>query len=115
MHAAPFRPDSYALDTYGQSTRSTIRGTNHDHELSSRRQIFDLNAGLSVDSSFHIIGTIFDTVMKEGVMLKKGNGGNGGSQVGDLALAQGAIVEFSLAEAQSSPTPLTTPAVALWA
>jgi nitrite reductase (NO-forming) len=44
------------------------------------------------------VGTIFDTVMKEGVILKKGNAGNWGSQAVDLAPAQGAIVEFSLAE-----------------
>jgi nitrite reductase (NO-forming) len=73
-----------------------------DHPLKvgtgERVRVFVLNAGPSVDSSFHIVGTIFDTVMKEGVMLKKGNAGNWGSQAVDLAPAQGAIVEFSLAE-----------------
>jgi nitrite reductase (NO-forming) len=73
-----------------------------DHPLKvatgERVRVFVLNAGPSVDSSFHIVGTIFDTVMKEGVMLKKGNEGNWGSQAVDLAPAQGAIVEFSLAE-----------------
>jgi nitrite reductase (NO-forming) len=73
-----------------------------DHPLKvatgERVRVFVLNAGPSVDSSFHIVGTIFDTVMKEGVMLKKGNTGNWGSQAVDLAPAQGAIVELSLAE-----------------
>jgi nitrite reductase (NO-forming) len=66
--------------------------------VGERVRVFVLNAGPSVDSSFHIVGTIFDTVIKEGVMLQKGNQGNWGSQAVDLAPAQGAIVEFSLAE-----------------
>jgi nitrite reductase (NO-forming) len=61
-------------------------------------RIFVLNAGPSVDSSFHVVGTIFDTVIKEGVRLTKGNTGNWGSQAVDLAPAQGAIVEFTTAE-----------------
>ena len=32
-----------------------------------RVRMFVLNAGPSVDSSFHIVGTIFDSVIKEGV------------------------------------------------
>jgi nitrite reductase (NO-forming) len=63
-----------------------------------RVRIFVLNAGPSVDSAFHIVGTIFDTVIKEGVALKNGNDGNWGSQVVDLAPAQGAIVEFTTTE-----------------
>ena len=47
-----------------------------------------LNAGPSIDSSY-VVGTIFDTVIKEGVWLKKGNEGNWGSQAVDLAPAQG--------------------------
>jgi nitrite reductase (NO-forming) len=61
-------------------------------------RIFVLNAGPSVDSSFHIVGTIFDTVIKEGVRLSKGNPGNWGAQAMDLAPAQGGIVEFTTAE-----------------
>jgi nitrite reductase (NO-forming) len=61
-------------------------------------RIFVLNAGPSVDSSFHIVGTIFDTVIKEGVGLSKGNPGNWGAQAMDLAPAQGGIVEFTTAE-----------------
>jgi nitrite reductase (NO-forming) len=59
---------------------------------------FVLNAGPNVDSSFHVVGTIFDEVIKEGVALKRGNEGNWGSQAVDLAPAQGAIVEFHFAE-----------------
>jgi nitrite reductase (NO-forming) len=61
-------------------------------------RIFVLDAGPSVDSSFHIVGTIFDTVIKEGVHLTKGNAGSWGSQAMDLAPAQGGIVEFKTAE-----------------
>ncbi len=63
-----------------------------------RVRVFVLNAGPSVDSAFHIVGTIFDTVIKEGVKLERGNEGNWGSQAVDLAPSQGAIVEFTFAE-----------------
>jgi len=61
-------------------------------------RVFVLDAGPSTDSSFHVVGTIFDQVTKEGVWLKKGNDGNWGSQAVDLAPAQGAIVEFTPVE-----------------
>ncbi len=73
-----------------------------DHPLQvatgKRVRIFVLDAGPSVDSAFHVVGTIFDTVIKEGVVLARGNAGNWGSQAVDLAPAQGAIVEFTTAE-----------------
>jgi nitrite reductase (NO-forming) len=55
---------------------------------------FVLNAGPSVDSSFHVVGTIFHDVIKEGIHLREGNEGNWGSQAVDLSPAQGAIVEM---------------------
>ena len=63
-----------------------------------RVRIFILNAGPNIDSSFHIVGTIFDTVIKEGVWLQRFNDGNWGSQAVDLAPAQGAMIEFMTAE-----------------
>lgn len=73
-----------------------------DHPLEintgARVRAFVLNAGPSVDSSFHIVGTIFDTVIKEGMQLTRDNPGHYGAQAVDLAPAQGAIVEFSMAE-----------------
>ncbi len=63
-----------------------------------RVRFFVLNAGPSVDSSFHIVGTIFDSVVKEGVRLERGNVGNFGAQAVDLSPAQGAIVETTTAE-----------------
>jgi len=67
-------------------------------ETGKRVRVFILDAGPSIDSSFHIVGTIFDRVIKEGIELKVGNQGNWGSQAVDLAPAQGAIAEFTLAE-----------------
>jgi len=61
-------------------------------------RMFVLNVGPSVDSSFHIVGTIFHTVIKEGVQLTSGNAGNWGSQAVDLSPAQGAVIEFTTAE-----------------
>jgi nitrite reductase (NO-forming) len=63
-----------------------------------RVRAFILDAGPSIDSSFHIVGTIFDRVIKEGIELEVGNDGNWGSQAVDLSPAQGAIVEFEMAE-----------------
>ncbi len=60
-----------------------------------RVRVFVLDAGPSIDSSFHVVGTIFDSVVKEGVALVRGNAGGWGAQAVDLAPAQGAIVEFS--------------------
>ncbi len=66
--------------------------------VNKRVRAFVLNAGPNIDSSFHIVGTIFDTVIKEGVSLSPDNKGHWGSQAVDLSPAQGAIVEFSMAE-----------------
>jgi nitrite reductase (NO-forming) len=63
-----------------------------------RVRIFVLDAGPNIDSSFHIVGTIFDTVTKEGIHLVEGNDGSWGSQAMDLSPAQGGIVEFTTAE-----------------
>ena len=63
-----------------------------------RVRLFVLNAGPNEDSSFHVVGTIFDTVIKEGIVLQRGNAGGWGSQAVDLAPAQAAIIEFSPAE-----------------
>jgi len=64
----------------------------------SRVRVFVLNAGPSMDSSFHVVGTIFSSVIKEGVRLDLGNPGNFGAQAVDLSPAQGAIIEFVMPE-----------------
>ena len=61
-------------------------------------RVFVLNAGPSIDSSFHVVGTIFHEVIKEGAHLTEGNAGNWGSQAVDLSPAQGAIVEMRFDE-----------------
>jgi nitrite reductase (NO-forming) len=73
-----------------------------DHPIAvgtgDRVRVFVLNAGPSIDSSFHVVGTIFSSVIKEGVRLEVGNTGNFGSQAVDLSPAQGAIVEMVMPE-----------------
>jgi len=70
-----------------------------DHPIAiptkGRIRLFVLDAGPNLDSSFHVVGTIFDTVIKEGIALLPGNAGGWGSQAVDLAPAQAAIIEFS--------------------
>ena len=63
-----------------------------------RVRVFVLNAGPSIDSSFHVVGTIFSSVTKEGIRLVRGNDGSWGSQAVDLSPAQGAIVEMEMPE-----------------
>jgi nitrite reductase (NO-forming) len=61
-------------------------------------RIFVSNAGPNLDSSFHIVGTIFNQVIKEGMVLSSDNQGHFGSQAVDLSPSQGAIVEFKTKE-----------------
>ena len=63
-----------------------------------RTRVFVLDAGPTMDSSYHVVGTIFDNVVKEGVEMKRGNAGGWGSQAVDLSPAQGAIIEFTPTE-----------------
>jgi nitrite reductase (NO-forming) len=69
-----------------------------DHPLQvgtgDRVRVFVLDAGPNIDSSFHVVGTIFSAVTKEGIHLVIGNDGSWGSQAMDLSPAQGGIVEF---------------------
>jgi nitrite reductase (NO-forming) len=69
-----------------------------DIKTKGRIRMFVLDAGPNIDSSFHVVGTIFDTVTKEGITLAKGNAEGWGSQAVDLSPAQGAIIEFSPVE-----------------
>jgi nitrite reductase (NO-forming) len=64
----------------------------------NRVRVFILDAGPSIDSSFHVVGVIFSSVTKEGVHLVLGNAGSWGSQAVDLSPAQGAIAEFVMPE-----------------
>ncbi len=62
-------------------------------------RVWVLDDGPSQSSSFHVIGTIFDTVFKEGGYLLQPDATQGGSQALDLAASQGGFVEFTPAEA----------------
>ena len=47
---------------------------------------------------FHVIGTIADTVFKEGAYRLRPDAGRGGSQALDLQPAQGGFIEFTFDE-----------------
>ena len=68
-------------------------------EPGERVRAFVLDAGPNENSAFHIVGTIFDTVFKEGSYLLRPDARQGGSQVLDLQPAQGGFVEFTFDEA----------------
>jgi nitrite reductase (NO-forming) len=68
-------------------------------EPGDRIRAYILDVGPSENMSFHIVGTIWDTVFKEGAyLLRPGNAISGGSQALDLQPAQGGFVEFTLDE-----------------
>lgn len=72
-------------------------------EPDERVRVWVLDAGPSENSSFHVIGTIFDTVFKEGVLLLQPDETQGGAQTIDLQPAQGGYVEFTMDEAGLYP------------
>ena len=62
-------------------------------------RVWVLDVGPNDPSSFHIVGTIFDTVFKEGAyLIQPGNAEHGGSQALDLLPAQGGFVETTFAK-----------------
>ncbi len=67
-------------------------------DTGKRYRVWVVNDGPSENSAFHIVGTIFDTVFKEGSLMLIPDVRQGGSQVLDLQPAQGGYVEFSFAE-----------------
>ena len=76
--------------------------------VGDRVRFWVLSAGPNRGSSFHVVGTQFDTVWTEGAyLLRRGvgplGGTGGGSQVLDLAAAQGGFVELTPVEAGHYP------------
>ena len=67
-------------------------------EAEKRYRIWVVNDGPNENSAFHIVGTIFDTVFKEGAYTLQPDDTHGGSQVLDLQPAQGGFVEFTFSE-----------------
>jgi nitrite reductase (NO-forming) len=72
-------------------------------EPGQRVRAWVIDDGPSENSSFHIVGTVFDTVWKEGAYLLQPDATNGGGQALDLQPAQGGFVEFSFDEAGLYP------------
>jgi len=65
-------------------------------EPNERVRAWVINVGPSENSSFHIVGTIFDTVYKEGAYTLRPSDARGGAQALDLQPAQGGFVEFTM-------------------
>lgn len=73
-------------------------------EVGERVRAWIVDNGPSENSSWHVVGTIFDTVYKEGAyQLRPGDGNQGGSQALDLQPAQGGFVEFTFDEEGAYP------------
>ena len=67
--------------------------------VGDRIRIWVLVAGPNEDLSFHVVGSQFDAVYKEGAhLLRPDNADRGGAQALDLAVAQGGFVEMQFAE-----------------
>jgi nitrite reductase (NO-forming) len=72
-------------------------------EPGQRVRVWVQNDGPSENSSFHIVGTIFDTMFKEGAYTLRPDASSGGAQALDLQPAQGGFVEFTFDEAGLYP------------
>jgi nitrite reductase (NO-forming) len=87
--------DAIAFNGYaGQYRFAPLTAT-----VGKRVRIWVLDAGPSAPSAFHVVGTVFDTVFKEGgYLVRPGDATRGGAQALDLAPSQAGFVEFSFAE-----------------
>ena len=64
-------------------------------KVGERVRIWVLAAGPSRGIAFHVVGTVFDTVFKEGeYLLRPDNAAGGGAQALDLGSCQGGFVEM---------------------
>ena len=66
--------------------------------VGERVRVWALAAGPNLGLSLHVVGGQFDTVYKEGGYLLRLDGGTGGAQALDLAVAQGGFVELTFTE-----------------
>jgi len=86
-----FAPDAVVFNGYfDQYAYSPIK-VQHGQRI----RIWVLDEGPSENSSFHVVGGIWDTVYKEGAYLLQPGPSAGGSQALDLQPAQGGFVEFA--------------------
>ncbi|OMI36832.1 multicopper oxidase, type 3 [Streptomyces sparsogenes DSM 40356] len=91
-------PDAWAFNgTAAQYAKTPLKAT-----AGRRARFWVVAAGPSDGISFHMVGTVFDTVYKEGAYLLKPDQA-GGSQVLDLAVAEGGFVETTFPAAGHYP------------
>ncbi|WP_051900902.1 multicopper oxidase domain-containing protein [Streptomyces aureus] len=87
-------PDAWVFNgVAGQYEREPLKV-----KAGERVRFWVVAAGPSDGVAFHVVGTVFDTVYKEGAYLLRPQEA-GGSQVLDLATAQGGFVETTFPEA----------------
>src|SRR3546814_18222040 len=72
-------------------------------EPGERVRTWVLDAGPNENSAFHIVGTIFDTVYREGAYTLRPDATRGGSPVLDLQPAQVGFFAFTFDEAGLFP------------
>ena len=90
-----FAPDAVVFNGYyDQYAYSPIK-VQHGQRI----RIWVMDEGPSENSSFHVVGGIWDTVFKEGSYVLQPGPSAGGSQTLDLQPAQGGFVEFVPAQA----------------
>ena len=90
-----FAPDAVVFNGYvNQYVYSPIK-VQHGQRI----RFWVMDEGPSENSSFHVVGGIWDTVFKEGSFLLQPGPAAGGSQTLDLQPAQGGFVEFVPAQA----------------
>jgi nitrite reductase (NO-forming) len=87
------QPDAFAFNGYvNQYDHAPIRV-----RTGERIRVWVVDAGPQMPTSFHVVGTQFDTVFKEGAyLLRPDNPQRGAAQTLDLAPAQGGFVEFTI-------------------
>jgi nitrite reductase (NO-forming) len=87
-------PDAFAFNGYvGQYVHAPITV-----RAGERIRVWVVDAGPEFGTSFHVVGTQFDTVFAEGAyLLRAGNAEHGAAQTLALAAGQGGFVEFTLA------------------
>jgi nitrite reductase (NO-forming) len=90
-----FAPDAVVFNGYYNQYAYRPIQVQHGQRI----RIWVLDEGPSENSSFHVVGGIWDTVYKEGAYLLQPGPSAGGSQALDLQPAQGGFVEFVPAEA----------------
>jgi nitrite reductase (NO-forming) len=94
------KPDAVVFNGYvNQYAHAPI-----DVRAGARIRVWVVDAGPQFGTSFHVVGTPFDTVFKEGgYLIRPGNPEHGAAQTLDLAPGQGGFVEFTLPAAGHYP------------